>query len=175
MYALVEVDGDKMTLIANLDDGRIADECLIDKAKDEIRPYRVAPVFGEGRTRLFYKGVDLGLCCSSTPPVQKDGKWFIPVAVLLGFMGGEVRREKGKVFASVYGRSAEFAEGSSVAATNNGEVELGAEVFRGEAGQLYMPVEGVCKVYGMKWAYAARNNFITVEHVSEDHPVPVQP
>ena len=175
MYALVEVEGDKMTLIANLDDGRVADECLIDKEKDEIRPYRVAPIFGEGRTRLFYKGVDLGLCCSSTPPVKKDGEWYIPVAVLLGFMGGEVKREKSKVIASVYGRSGEFTEGSAIAVTNNGDINLGAEVFRGNEGQLYMPVEGVCKVYGMKWAYAARNNFITVEHVSEDHPVPVQP
>ena len=101
MYALIEIDGDKMTLLAKLDDGRTADECLIDKEKDEIRPYRVAPIFGPGRTRMFYKGVDLGLCASSTPPVNEDGEWFIPVAVLIGFAGGEVRREKGKVFASV--------------------------------------------------------------------------
>lgn len=175
MYALFELDGDKLTAIAVLDDGRIADEFSVDKEKDEIRPYRVAPIFGEGRTRLFYKGVDLGLCASSTPPVFKDGEWFIPVAVLIGFIGGEVRREKGKVFASVYGRCGEFEEGSSIALANGEKFDLGAEVFRGNCGQLYMPVNSTCKIYGMKWAYAARNNFITVEHVSEDHPVPVQP
>ncbi len=175
MYALVEVDGDRMTLVANLDDGRIADECLIDKAKDEIRPYRVAPVFGEGRTRMFYKGVDLGLCASSTPPVVKDGIWYLPFAVLIGFMGGEVRRENGSAYVSVYGKHARFIEGSRIAETDKGEVDLGAEVFRGEAGQLYAPVDSGCKIFGMKWAYAKRNNFITVEHVSEDHPVPVQP
>jgi alpha-L-rhamnosidase len=38
-----------------------------------------------------------------------------------------------------------------------------------------MPVDASCKLFKMKWAYAARNNFITIEHVSEDHPVPVQP
>ncbi|MDY6016297.1 MAG: metallophosphoesterase family protein, partial [Oscillospiraceae bacterium] len=59
MYALIEIDGDKMTLISELDDGRVVDECLIDKEKDEIRPYRVAPIFGPGRTRMLYKGVDL--------------------------------------------------------------------------------------------------------------------
>lgn len=175
MYALFEISGDKLTAIAKLDDGRITDEFSVDKEKDEIRPYRVAPVFGKGRTRLFYKGVDLGLCASSTPPVMKDGKWFIPLAVLIGFIGGEVRREKGKVTASVYGRSGEFTEGSSIALANGENFDLGAEVFRGCEGQLYMPVDSTCKIYGMKWAYAARNNFITVEHVSEDHPVPVQP
>ncbi len=175
MYALVEVNGDKITLTANLDDGRTVDECLIDKTKDEIRPYRVAPIFGNGRTRMFYKGVDLGLCAASTPPVKKDGIWYLPFAVLIGFIGGEVRREKGKVFVSLYGRSVEFTEGSSIAVTDNGKADLGAEVFRGEADQLYMPVDSSCKLFGMKWAYAERNNFITVEHVSEDHPVPVQP
>ena len=40
---------------------------------------------------------------------------------------------------------------------------------------LYMPVDGSCKVFGMKWAYAARNNFITVECSNESHPVPHQP
>ncbi|MBQ9850955.1 MAG: metallophosphoesterase [Clostridia bacterium] len=175
MYALVEIDGDKISLVANLDDGRIADECLIDKSKDEIRPYRVAPIFGEGRTRMFYKGVDLGLCAASTPPVEKDGMWFLPFAVLFGFIGAEVRREKGRVFVSLYGHHAEFTEGSSVAQTDKGEVDLGAEVFRGLEGQLYMPVDSLSRIFGMKWAYAKRNNFITVEHVSEDHPVPVQP
>ena len=175
MYALVEIDGDKITLTANLDDGRVVDECLVDKSKDEIRPYRVAPIFGEGRTRMFYKGVDLGLCASSTPPVCNDGLWFIPVAILFSFIGGEVKREKGKVFASVYGREGLFTEGSAVVVTNKGDVELSAPVFRGNEGQLYIPVDSLTEIYGMKWAYAERNNFITIEHVDEAHPVPVQP
>ena len=175
MYALIEIDGDKVTMTANLDDGRTVDECLVDKSKDEIRPYRVAPVFGEGRTRMYYKGVDLGLCASSTPPEFKDGMWYIPVAILLGFIGGEVRREEGKVYGKVYGKEATFTENSDIAFSDKGEIKLDAPVYRGNEGQLYIPVDSLRNVYGMKWAYAKRNNFITIEHVNESHPVPVQP
>ncbi|MBR3736770.1 MAG: hypothetical protein IKN07_12895, partial [Lachnospiraceae bacterium] len=36
MVCLVEVDGDRMQFTALLNDGRIADQCVIDKGKDEI-------------------------------------------------------------------------------------------------------------------------------------------
>lgn len=174
-YALVEIDGNKMSIITELDDGRTVDEFLIDKDKDEIRPYRVAPVFGPGRTRMFYKGVDLGLCASSLPPVCIDGVWFAAFATLVSFIGGEVLREKGKVTLKIYGREAVFTENSDIAATSKGDAALCAKVFRGAEGQLYIPVDSACKIFGMKWAYAARNNFITVESSNESHPVPVQP
>lgn len=174
-YALFEVDGDKITAISELDDGRIIDEFSIDKAKDEIRPYRVAPIFGEGRTRVYYKGADLGLCNMSTPAVNKDGEWYIAFATLIRFAGGEDIREKGKVTLKLYGHEVTFTEGSRIAQTNNGDFDLGNEVFRGSEGQLYMPVDGACKAFKMKWAYAARNNFILVEHVSENHPIVPQP
>ena len=175
MYALVEVDGNKITFTSCLDDGRIVDECIIDKEKDEIRPYRVAPIFGPGRTRMFYKGVDLGLCAASTPPENKDGVWYLPFATLIRFIGGEEKREEGRVTLSLYGHTVTFTENSSIAQTEKGEINLSNEVYRGNEGQLYMPVDASCKLFRMKWAYAARNNFITIEHVSEDHPVPVQP
>ncbi len=175
MYALVEVDGDKIRITANLSDGRIADEFVIDKAKDEIRPYRVAPVFGPGRTRVYFKGMDLALCNMSTPAVCNDGVWYVAFATVIRFAGGEDIREKGKVTLRIYGREAVFEEGSSVAVTDKGDVDLGACVFRGNEGQLYMPVDGACKAFGMKWAYAARNNFISIEHASEHHPIVPQP
>lgn len=174
-YALVEIDGDKVTLISELNDGRVVDECLVDKEKDEIRPYRIAPVFGEGRTRVYYKGADLGLCNMSTPAVCKNGEWYIAFATLIRFAGGEDIREKGKVTLKIYGTEATFTENSRIAATNKGDVDLGAEVFRGNEGQLYMPVGGACKAFGMKWAYAKRNNFITIEHVDESVPMVPQP
>jgi hypothetical protein len=31
------------------------------------------------------------------------------------------------------------------------------------------------KLFDMRWAYAKRNNFILVEHESEDKPITVQP
>ena len=174
-FAIIEVDGDKVTMITELNDGRIVDECIIDKAKDEIRPYRVAPVFGEGRTRVYYKGVDLGLCNASTPAVCKDGEWYIAFATLIRFIGGVDIREEGKVTLKLYGKEALFTEGNRFAHTLNGEIDLGGEVFRGHEGQLYMPVNGACKAFGMKWAYAERNNFITIEHANESHPIVPQP
>lgn len=174
-FALVEVDGDKVTLISELNDGRIVDECIVDKSKDEIRPYRIAPVFGEGRTRVYYKGVDLGLCNMSTPAVFENGEWHIAFATLIRFAGGEDIREKGKVTLKIYGREVTFTENSNIATTQSGEFDLGAKVFRGNEGQLYMPVDGACRSFGMKWAYAKRNNFITIEHVSENHPIVPQP
>ncbi len=174
-FAIIEVDGDKITMISELNDGRIIDECIIDKAKDEIRPYRIAPIFGEGRTRVYYKGVDLALCNASTPAVCKEGEWYIAFATLIRFVGGVDIREEGKVTLRLYGKEAVFTEGSRFAQTPNGELDLGNEVFRDNEGQLYMPVDGACKAFGMKWAYAARNNFITIEHVSEAHPIVPQP
>lgn len=175
MYALIEVDGDKLTMTANLDDGRIADECVIDKTKDEIRPYRVAPVFGPGRTRVYFKGADLGLCNMETPAVCKDGVWSIALAILLGYIGGDVKREKGKIILGAYGKTAEFTEGSDVAVTDRGEIKLDIPVFRGNMGQLYVPVDGACKAFDFKWAYAEYNNFITIETIPESVPVPHQP
>lgn len=58
MVAVVEVEGNKMTLTSMLDDGRIVDKCVIDKDTDTILPYSVAPKFN--RTRMMYKGMDPG-------------------------------------------------------------------------------------------------------------------
>lgn len=174
-YALIEIDGCKAKFTTALNDGRIVDECVIDKEKDEILPLRIAPVFGPGRTRMVYKGVDLGLCAFRLPPEFKNDKWFVPFATLVGFIGGEVNREKGKVTVSVYGKSAVFTEGSDIAETDKGEVKLEAEVYRGNEGQLYIPLDSACKIFDMKWAYAKRNNYITIETFDESQPVPFQP
>lgn len=174
-YALFEVDGDKITAITELNDGRIVDEFSIDKQKDEIRPFRTAPIFGPGRTRVYYKGMDLGLCNMHTPAVCNDGIWYVAFSTLIRFAGGEDVREKGKVTLRIYGHEATFTQGSSTAQTDRGELELGGTVFKGNEEQLYIPVDGACKAFGMKWAYAARNNFITVECSNESVPRVPQP
>ena len=174
-YALIEVDGAKLTITSRLNDGRIVDECVIDKEKDEILPRRIAPVFGPGRTRLVYKGVDLGLCMSEIPPEEIDGIWRVPFATLIAFIGGDVLREPGKATVAAYGKRAVFTEGSDVAETDQGPVRLSAPVYRGSARQLFMPLPDCCRIFGMKWAYAARNNYLTVETANESHPVPLQP
>ena len=174
-YAIIEIDGNVAKLTSALNDGRIVDECVIDKDKDVILPLKIAPVFGPGRTRMFYKGVDLGLCAFRLPPECIDDIWFVPFATLIGFIGGEVSREKGKVSVSAYGKSAVFTEESDTAQTDKGEVRLEAPVYRGREGQLYIPLDSACKIFNMKWAYAKRNNYLTIETVNESQPVPVQP
>jgi hypothetical protein len=99
MYALIEVDGQKVTMTSRLNDGRIVDSCVIDKQKDVILPYSVAPIFN--RTRMMFKGMDLGICQVTTPPVERDGIWFAPFAVLVGYIGGYVQKTKGKVYLEV--------------------------------------------------------------------------
>ena len=87
----------------------------------------------------------------------------------------EVIKEKGKVTLGIYGKRATFTENSDIAITNDGEVKLVAPVYRGNRGQLYIPVESVVSCFDMKWNYAEKNNFISIEHVSEDIPYTEQP
>ena len=172
-YAIVEVFRDKLVLTDYLDDGRIVDQCVIDKAKDEILPHALAPVYR--RPRLFYKGVDLGIGQKDCYPEQRDGVWFAPLCVMFSVICAEVVKEPGTVTLGVYGHRATFTEGSAVAVTERGEVQLPAPVYRGMRGQLYIPVEAVVSCFDMKWNYAVRNNFLSVEHATEQIPFTEQP
>lgn len=171
--AVVEVFKDRVELTTKLSDGRIVDSCVIDKANDEIRPYALAPYYR--RPRVFYKGTDLGLGQRELFPEQKDGKWFAPFSVMFNAICAEVIKEKGKVTLGIYGKKATFTENSDIAVTPDGEIKLSAHVYRGNRGQLYIPVDAVVPCFGMKWSYAERNNFISIEHVSEDIPYTEQP
>ena len=66
-------------------------------------------------------------------------------------------------------------EGSGTIITDRGEKKLPGKVYRGHAGQLYIPVEAVTLAFDMRWSYVRRNNFILFEHMSEDKPITVQP
>lgn len=172
MVAVVEVDSSRVTLTSVLDDGRIVDQCVIDKAADTILPYAVAPRFN--RTRMMFKGMDLGLCQADTPCVERGGVWFAPLAILVAYIGGFVEKTKGQAYMEIYGHSLRISEGSDLALTDAGEVRLPAAVFRGHRGQLYAPIDAV-KAFEMRWAYAPRNNFLSIEHESESKPVTEQP
>ena len=172
MVCIVEVDGKKMTLTALMDDSRIADQCVVDQENDRILPYALAPIYD--RTRMKYRGMDLGILAAHMPCVQKDGVWFAPLAALIAFAGGSVEKTPGKVTLGLYGHTVIFTEGSAVAATEKGSFPLPAKVFRGACDQLYIPADG-CKAFEMRWGYAARNNFISFEHESESCPVTAQP
>ncbi len=172
MVAIVEVDGESITLTSILDDGRIVDKCVIDKANDVITPYALPSVFN--RTRMMFKGMDLGLCQADTPCVEQDGIWFIPITILIAYIGGFVNKTAGKAYMEIYKHSLEITEGSDIAVTDSGEIKLPAPVFRGKREQLYVPADAVA-AFEMRWAYSRYNNFISVEHESEDKPVTAQP
>ena len=173
--AIVEVFKDKVILTSKIvEDGRVIDQCIIDKANDTIYPIALAPIFAK-RTRTFYKGTALGLSERLQIPELKDGVWYSPLAVVFTAIGADVKKEKGKVTLGIYGKSATFTEGSSIAITNDGEVELSHSVYRGENSQLYIPLDAVISCFNMKWAYSKRNNYISIEHVDEAIPMTKQP
>ncbi len=173
VIAVVEIDGDKMTLTSTIfEDGRIVDKCTIDKGKDEITPYAVVPKYNQ--TRMIYKGAQLGLCHYSTQCEEIDGVWYVPLGVLIGYIGGSVIKEKGKITLEIYGRKAVFTENSDIAVTDRGEAKLEAKVIRLHREQLYMPASA-CEVFDMRWVYAERNNFISFEHESQERPITPQP
>lgn len=172
MIAVAEVDGKKLTITAELEDGRIADRCVIDKERDVIEPYALAPYFN--RTRMMYKGADLGLCQYQTTCENIDGVWYACLPVLFSYFGGYVEKTKNQVYLEGYGHWARFTQDSKTVETDRGEVVLENAVFRGREEQLYMPMEAV-EIFEMRWAYAKRNNFILIEHESEIKPVTHQP
>lgn len=174
MVAVAEVDGKKLTLTATLEDGRIADRCVIDKERDVIEPYALAPYFN--RTRMMYKGADLGLCQYQTTCENIDGTWYGCLSVLFSYFGGYVEKTENQVYLEGYGHWARFTQDSKTVETDRGTVELEHAVFRNaeKKNQLYIPMDAV-KLFEMRWAYAKRNNFILVEHESEDKPITAQP
>ena len=169
---VVEVEGPRITLTSFLEDGRVFDQCVIDKTQDMITPRQLPPVFRS--TRMIYKGMDLGLIAQDTPCEQCDGVWFAPLAVLVDCIGGEAQKSPGKVRLEIYDCWAEFTEGSDVAKTDWRDLKLPAPVYRGARGQLYIPLQG-CEPLGMTWKVVPHNNFVSFEHPSEDHPLTEQP
>jgi hypothetical protein len=173
MFSIVDIDGDKCTLTAYVEDGRIVDRCVIDKKEDSITPIRRAPKYN--RPRLKFKGYDLGLCVMGTPAREIDGIWYVPVGQIVKFMGGESKHTEGKVRIEVYDRFAEYSENSSVMVTSQGEKNMTAPCLRLDREQLYVPVEDFCSQFRMYWAYFKYNNFISIESDTEMLPVSYQP
>lgn len=173
MFTVVDVDGDKCTLTAYVEDGRTVDKAVIDKKKDRILPYDCAPVYN--RTRLKFKGYDLGICNALTLPQNINGVYYIAPGQLINFLGGDVERTPGKIKIGIYSRFAEFAENSDVMLTKDGEIKMSAPCLRLNKEQLFVPVEDFVKPLRMSVYYFEHNNFIDIESETEERPVPVQP
>lgn len=173
MFSIVDIDGDKCTLTAYVEDGRTVDKCIIDKEADTIFPPDPAPVYD--RTRLKYKGYDAGMCILETLPQKIDGFMYVPIGQVISFIGGDVTRTKGKIRVDIYGRFSEFTEGSKTVATDSGEYEMEAPCLRLNCGQLYAPMHGFCKNLRMQPYYFEHNNFIDIASNTQAIPIPHQP
>ena len=173
MYAIAHVCGEKLTLTSYLEDGRIADRCVIDKQNDCIEPIALAPVYRD--TKIMFKGADPGLCTRTTSGENIDGIWHVPAAILFRYAGFGAECGEGTVYIEAYRHNAKFTEGSDIAITDRGEIKMDHKVVRSQQNQLYVPVDGICKAFGMRCNYYTRNNILSFEHEKQDKPVPVQP
>ncbi len=172
LYAIVTIDGSRLTATAYMDDGRIVDEFTIDKDKDLITPYALAPIYDI--PKITFKGRMLELIARGHGPRIRDGIWYSPFAVVVQAIGGKVVKEIGSVSVEVYGHSAVFTLGSPLALTDRGTITMSGAVYS-ENGQLYIPIEESAKIFDMDWYFAKRNGFVNFNTPSEDKPLYKQP
>lgn len=172
VYALVEVDGDKMTVTTKLDDGRTADCFTIDKAKNTITPPQLPPIYHN--TRMMYKGSMPQICARGTRCEEKNGTWFAPFAVLAQYIGAQVIKKEGSVIVEMFEITAEFFESSSIAKTSKGDFELGEKVYHA-GGQLMMPAKRAAEIFNIRCNYIKHNNYLDFESECEKSPLSNQP
>ena len=173
MFSIVTVNGNTCTLRSFVEDGRIVDECVIDKETDTITPVDPAPVYN--RPRLKFKGYDLGMCNEHTLPQKLNGVWYLCPGAVMSFTGGTAVRTPGKIRVEIYGKFAEFTENSAVMVTEKGEEPMAAPCLRLSEGQLFVPVDDFCRPLRMHALYFAHNNFISLESETEARPIAAQP
>ena len=172
LYCVAEVEKSKTTITAYMLDGRIVDIFTIDKEKDLITPYALAPRYD--RIKMTFKGRMLELSARGLAPEEKDGVWYAPFAVVCQSIGAAVLKEKGRVTVEAYGHRAVFEEGSDTARTDKGNVKMSGKVYMNNH-QLYIPTEESAKIFGMSWYYAKENGFVNWNTPSEDKPLSKQP
>ncbi|MBE6795163.1 MAG: hypothetical protein E7533_01105 [Ruminococcaceae bacterium] len=173
MYSVVDIDDKKCTLTAYVEDGRVVDVCVIDKNKDNISPADLAPIYD--KTRLLFKGYDLGICTLATLPQKVNGVWYIPIGQIISFTGANVERAPGKIKVSIYGRTSEFTENSNIIKTQSGEEAMSSPCLRLEQNQLYVPLDDFGKNLRMHGYYYEHNNFISIESEVQHLSIPHQP
>lgn len=168
LYTVVEIDGCRLTATAYMEDGRIADKMFIDKEKDLLLPYALAPVYD--RTKMCFKGRMLELSARGCYAENKDGVWFAPLGVVIQSIGGKVIKETNSLYCEAYGHHALFIEGDKTVHTDEGTVFLNNPPYF-ENGQLYVPVAETAGIFELSWYYAKRNNFINWNTPHEEKPL----
>lgn len=167
-YTLVEIDGNVLTATAYMEDGRIYDVMTIDKEKDLLLPYALAPTYDW--TKMAFKGDMLELIAREFYAQQKDGVWYAPFGIVIQAIGGKVIKEKETLYCEAYDHHALFTVGSNKVMTDLGTVEMNGEAYF-DRNQLYVPVDESAKIFEMEWYHAKRNNFINWNTPSEDKPL----
>lgn len=157
LYSVVEISGSRLTATAYMADGRIVDKFVMDKDKDIIVPYALAPVYD--RTKMCFKGRMLELSARGCYAENIDGVWFAPLGVVIQAIGGKVIKGKDNLICELYGHKAEFTVSDKEVKTDCGTIILENEPFFLE-GQLYVPVDQTAKIFELDWYYAKHNNFI---------------
>lgn len=172
VYAVVEVNGEKLTVGTYLADGRTADVFTIDKAADTIQPVYLPPVYCV--TRMAYKGSMPQISAKGTRCEEKDGIWFAPFAVLCQYIGARVEKQKNTAVIEMFGKTASFTEGEDFAETESGKIPLGAKVYR-LGNQLMMPAKAAAEIFNIRCNYIEYNNFLDFESAIEESPLSAQP
>lgn len=167
-YTLVEIDGDVLTATAYLADGRIIDVFTIDKTKDLITPYALAPTYDW--TKMTFKGQMLELISREFYAEKKDSIWYAPFGIVMQFIGGKIEKTKDTLYVEAYGHRASFIVGNKLAKTDLGTVEMQGEPYF-YRNQLYVPIEDSAKMFELEWYHAERNNYINWNTPSEDKPL----
>lgn len=172
VYAIVHISDSTLTATAFTGDGRIVDSFTIDKEKDLITPYALAPTYDI--PKMAFKGRMLEIIARGHGPREKDGVLYAPFAVLIQSIGGKVVKEKDTVSVEAYGHRALFTRGSPLAYTDLGTVTMSGCVYL-ENGQLYIPIDDSAKMFDMTWYFAKHNGFVNWNTASEDKPLYKQP
>ena len=164
LYCLFEINKNVLTATAYMEDGRIVDKMIVDKNKDEILPYSLAPIYD--RTKICFKGQMLEFSIRGCYAECIENIWFIPLGAIIQAQGGKVIKGENNLICEMYKHKAEFTEGDIIAKTDCGDKELLAKPVFIE-GQLYVPAESA-SIFGLEWYYAMRNNIININSPHED-------
>ncbi len=168
VYALVEVDGDKLTVTTKFIDGKIADKFTIDKGADQITPPSLPPKYSD--TRMMYKGSMPQIGARGTHSENKDGIWHCPFAVLAQYIGAAVSKDGDKLTIEMYGKKAEFNSGESFAIVNGEKFDLVTPVYMAR-NQLMINAEKVAEIFGIRCKYIKFNNILDFETEIEETPL----
>lgn len=165
MCSIVEIDDNKLTITAKLEDDRIADVFKIDKDTDTIYPHALAPIYL--KTKMAYKGDMIEIGARGCHPEFIDNMWFAPLACLFSFISSDVIRTKGQLKIISYDKKAVFTEGSDIMETSEENIKLSAKVYRANNGQLYIPLDKSLEYFGIEWTFVKRNNIIYFDTPNE--------